>query len=98
LRAYTSKLSKSEPATWKNYSTVYLKDNYEYERVRHVTFLGHDDAHMNHGLPYEYDNNMNKIHHDEHGHHAEGEHHAEKAVEHSTTTPTEKPRKKKSKK
>lgn len=51
LRAFVSKLGKTEPATWKNYSTVYHKDNYEAERVRHVSFLSHDDPHMNHGLP-----------------------------------------------
>lgn len=66
LRAFNSKLTKSEPATWKNYITQYLKDNYEYERVRHVHFLGHDDPHIYHGLPYDYDNNMKQIHHDEH--------------------------------
>lgn len=63
LRAFTSKVTKSEPATWKNYGTVYLKDNYEPERVRHVEFSGHNDPHMNHGLPYEYDENMKIKHH-----------------------------------
>lgn len=55
LRAYTSKISKSEPATWKNYITTYHKDNYEAERVRHVSFFSHDDPHMTHGLPQDLD-------------------------------------------
>lgn len=55
LRAFTSKVSKSEPATWKNYITTYHKDNYEPERVRHVQFLSHDDPHMTHGLPQDLD-------------------------------------------
>lgn len=38
LRAFVSKIGKTEPASWKNYSTVYHKDNYEAERVRHVSF------------------------------------------------------------
>ncbi len=64
MRAFVSKLGKTEPATWKNYSTVYHKDNYEAERVRHIQFLGHDDPHMYHGLPYDYDDEMNpKGHH-----------------------------------
>ena len=42
------------------------RDNYEAERVRHVEFLSHDDPHIYHGLPYEYDENMKKIHHDDH--------------------------------
>ena len=95
LRALTSKLSKSEPATWKNYSTIYLKDNYEYERVRHITFSGHDDPHMFHGLPQDYDDNMNKVHHDAHGHgHAAEAHHAEeKVAEHTPSKKTRKSRK-----
>lgn len=90
LRAITSKLAKSEPASWKNYSTIYLKDNYEYERVRHVSFLGHDDPHMYHGLPYEFDKDMKKIHHDgDHGHghgHGAAETTHAKAVDHASTT------------
>lgn len=75
LRAFVSKQGKSEPASWKDYNTVYLKDNYEYERVRHVTYLGHDDPHMYHGLPYEFDADMNKVHHEEHGEHGKVEKH-----------------------
>jgi len=53
-------LGKSEPATHKNYITQYHKDNYEPERVRHVQFDSHDDPHMFHGLPDEYDDKMQK--------------------------------------
>lgn len=51
LRAYTSQITKSEPANWKDYNTVYHKDAYEPERVRHVEGLSHDDPHFHHGLP-----------------------------------------------
>jgi len=51
LRAFVSKLGKTEPATWKNYITQYHKDNYEPERVRHVEFSSHDDENKFHGLP-----------------------------------------------
>lgn len=52
LREIVSKNSKSEPATWSNYLTTYIKENTEYHRVRHVSFLGHDDPEIYHGLPY----------------------------------------------
>lgn len=58
LRAFVSKLGKTEPASWKNYNTMYVKDNYEAERVRHVSFVSHDDPNMTHGLPEDYDDNM----------------------------------------
>ncbi|KAL4471692.1 hypothetical protein ABPG74_008585 [Tetrahymena malaccensis] len=63
LRAFVSKIGKTEPATWKNYSTIYHKDNYEAERVRHVAFLDHKDPHMYHGLPQDYDDNIKPKHH-----------------------------------
>ncbi|EGR31941.1 hypothetical protein IMG5_099690 [Ichthyophthirius multifiliis] len=66
LRAFVSKLGKTEPATWKNYITIYHKDNYEAERVRHVQFQGHDDPHIYHGLPQDYDDDMKPKHHDSH--------------------------------
>lgn len=63
LRAFVSKVGKTEPATWKNYSTIYHKDNYEAERVRHVAFVDHKDPHMYHGLPQDYDDNIKPKHH-----------------------------------
>jgi hypothetical protein len=53
LRKFTSKLTKSEPASSRAYITQYYKDCQEQERFRHVEFLSHDDPHMYHGSPYE---------------------------------------------
>jgi hypothetical protein len=36
LRDRASKVTKSEPATDRDYSTMYTKENYEVERTRHV--------------------------------------------------------------
>jgi hypothetical protein len=51
LRAFVSKIGKTEPASWKAYNTIYHKDVYEAERVRHVEFDGAKDHGMYHGLP-----------------------------------------------
>lgn len=53
LRIFTSRLTKSEPASARSYITQYYKDCQEYERFRHVEFLDHKDAHQYHGQPYE---------------------------------------------
>eukprot|EP01017_Pseudomicrothorax_dubius_P000223 TRINITY_DN0_c1372_g1_i5.p2 TRINITY_DN0_c1372_g1~~TRINITY_DN0_c1372_g1_i5.p2 ORF type:complete len:102 (+),score=25.70 TRINITY_DN0_c1372_g1_i5:205-510(+) len=55
LRDFVSKLTKSEPATWQNYLTMYHKETMEAERTRHVTFLGANDPHLTHdGKLYHY--------------------------------------------
>jgi hypothetical protein len=43
LRAYTSKVTKSEPATHQNMLTNYHKENYENERTRHTHHRSHED-------------------------------------------------------
>lgn len=52
LREIVSKTGKTEPATWSNIIPTYIKEGTEYHRVRHVSFLSHDDPEMYHGLPY----------------------------------------------
>lgn len=52
LREITSKLGKTEPATWSNYIANYIKEGTEYHRIRHVGFDRHDDPNIYHGLPY----------------------------------------------
>jgi hypothetical protein len=43
LREYTSEVTKSEPASWQDYSTNYHKENFEYERTRHTHHDSHED-------------------------------------------------------
>ena len=43
LREYTSSVTKSEPASWQDYSTGYHKENFEYERTRHTYHDTHED-------------------------------------------------------
>lgn len=43
LREYTSGVTKSEPASWQDYSTNYHKENFEYERTRHTHHDSHED-------------------------------------------------------
>ena len=44
LRDYVSDVTKSEPATWQDYSTGYHKENFEYERTRHTHHDSHEDV------------------------------------------------------
>ncbi|CAD8124528.1 unnamed protein product [Paramecium sonneborni] len=54
LRQFTSRVTKSEPASTRAYITQYYKDVFEYERFRHVEFEGHSDPHQFHGgSPFE---------------------------------------------
>jgi hypothetical protein len=43
LREYTSKVTKSEPASSQDMGTTYHKENYEYERTRHTHHNSHAD-------------------------------------------------------
>ena len=45
-----SKITGSEPATSQPVINHYVDTTFEWERARHVFFLGVDDPHMNHGL------------------------------------------------
>lgn len=53
LRKITSRITKSEPATWSNHITHYIKEAHESHRFRHVNFDSADDHHIYHGLPYD---------------------------------------------
>ncbi len=44
LRNYTSKKTKSEPATWQDYLLGYHKENFEPERTRHTHHNSHKDV------------------------------------------------------
>lgn len=44
LREFVSGVTKSEPASWQDYSTGYHKENFEYERTRHVCPDSHEDV------------------------------------------------------
>ena len=44
LRDYTSGVSRTEPASWQDYSTNYHKENFEAERTRHVNPDSHADV------------------------------------------------------
>jgi hypothetical protein len=44
LREYTAGVTKSEPASWQDYSTGYHKENFEYERTRHTYHDSHEDV------------------------------------------------------
>jgi hypothetical protein len=50
LRAWYSKVGKTEPACTSNYITHYHKCVMEPERERHLFFESHKDPHLNHGL------------------------------------------------
>lgn len=78
LREIVSKIGKTEPATWSNYITTYIKESTEYHRVRHVSFMSHDDPDIYHGLPY------GSHDHDDHGagKKIDSNHGAEKKIEH----------------
>ena len=43
LRDYTTKKSKSEPATHQDMIVNYHKENFEYERTRHTHHESHED-------------------------------------------------------
>lgn len=53
LRFLTSRITKSEPATWSNYLTMYNKEPFESHRTRHISFDDAYDEHMYHGLPWD---------------------------------------------
>ena len=53
LRMLTSRITKSEPATWSNYLTQYNKEPQESHRTRHISFDDASDPHMYHGLPWD---------------------------------------------
>lgn len=76
LREYLSKAGKTEPATWSNHITQYVKEGTEYHRIRHVSFDNHNDPHMYHGLPYG-SHGHHDAHHDAH-HVLEAKHEAPK--------------------
>lgn len=55
LRKIVSRITKSEPATWSNHITHYVKEAHnEAHRNRHVVFDDCNDEHMYHGLPYDF--------------------------------------------
>lgn len=60
LRYLTSRITKSEPATWSNHITGYNKEAQESHRTRHIGFDGaYDESNMYRGLPW--DTNGQKV-------------------------------------